>query len=173
MACTSIVQGYEIDCLDSVGGVDTIYVTEFTNVPQANITETSGVISALSCASGTKFYTLQQRKQSAQVDEKLVSSPENGTLYSEQTITFNLKKMTAAMRYTIKSLAVNRLMFIVKDRNGLIKLYGQTTGCDISESTLTTGKAFGDLNGATLTFTGMEPQLSSSLSSAILDTVLV
>ena len=173
MACTSILQGYEIDCLDSIGGIDTIYVTEFTNVPQANITESSGVISALSCASGTKFYTLQQRKQSAQADEKLVSSPENGTLYSEQTITFNLKKMTAAMRYTIKSLAVNRLMFIVKDRNGLIKLYGQTTGCDISESTLTTGKAFGDLNGATLTFTGMEPQLSSSLSSAILDTVLV
>jgi len=173
MSCTTIVQGFEQDCLDSVGGVDVVYVTEFTNVPQANITDSSGVITALSCSSGTKFYTLQVGKNNAQVDEKLVPSAENGTLYVEQTITFNLKKLTAALRYTIKSLAVNRLMFIVKDRNGLIKLYGQTTGCDLGESTLSTGKAFGDLNGATMTFTGMEPQISSSLSSTILDTVLV
>ena len=173
MACTSIIQGYEIDCLDSIGGVDTIYVTEFVNVPQANITESSGVITALSCTSGKKFYTLQMKKNTAQVDEKVVPSPENGTLYYEQTITFNLQKLTAALRHSIKSLAVNRLMFIVKDRNGLIKLYGQTTGCDIGESTMTTGKAFGDMNGATMSFTGMEAQPSSSLSSAILATVLV
>lgn len=173
MACTSIIQGYEIDCLDSIGGVDTIYVTEFTNVPQANITESSGVISALSCTSGKKFFTLQLRKGNAQVDEKIVPNTENGTLYYEQTITFNLKKMTAALRYTIKTLAVNRLMFIVKDRNGLIKLYGQTTGVDIAESTISTGKAMGDLNGVTMTFTGMEPQPSSSLSQSLLDAVLV
>lgn len=173
MACTSILQGYEIDCLDSIGGVDTIYVTEFTNVPQANITESSGVITALSCTSGKKFYTLQLRKNTAQVDEKTVPSPDNGTLYYEQTITFNLNKMTAALKYTLKSLAVNRLMFIVKDRNGLITLYGKTTGCDIGESTVTTGKAFGDLNGATMTFTGMEPQQSPTLSESLLNAVLV
>lgn len=173
MACTSILQGYEIDCLDSIGGVDTIYVTEFTNVPQANITESSGVITALSCSSGKKFYTLQLRKNTAQVDEKAVPSPENGTLYHEQTITFNLNKMTAALKYTLKSLAVNRLMFIVKDRNGLITLYGKTTGCDIGESTVTTGKAFGDLNGATMTFTGMEPLQSPTLSESLLNAVLV
>lgn len=173
MSCTSIIQGYEIDCLDSIGGVDTVYVTEFTNVPQANITESSGVISAMSCSSGKKFWTIQLKKNLAQVDEKIVSSPDNGTLYVEQTITFPLHKMTPALRYTLKTLSVNRLMFIVKDRNGLIKLYGQTTGCDIGESTITTGKAMGDMNGATLTFTGMEPQLASSLSSSILATLTV
>lgn len=173
MSCITIVQGYEIDCLDSIGGVDTIYVTEFTNVPQANITETSGVISALSCSGGKKFWTIQLKKNLAQVDEKIVGSNENGTLYIEQTITFPLHKMTAALRYTLKTLSVNRLMFIVKDRNGLIKLYGQTTGCDIGDSTISTGKSMADMNGANLTFTGMEPQLASSLSSAILATVTV
>lgn len=173
MACTSIIQGYEIDCLDSIGGVDTVYVTEFANVPQANITETSGVITALSCSSGKKFWTIQLKKNLAQVDEKIVGSAENGTLYVEQTITFPLHKMTPALRHTLKTLSVNRLMFIVKDRNGLIKLYGQTTGCDIGDSTISTGKAMGDMNGATLTFTGMEPQLASSLSSVILGTVTV
>lgn len=173
MSCATIINGYEQDCLDSVGGINEIYVTEFTNVPQANITESSGVITAMSCSGGKKFYTLQVGKNNAQMDEKLVPSTENGTLYYEQTLSFNLKKMSAALRNTIKTLAVNRTMWIVKDRNGLIKVYGQTTGMDIGESTLTTGKAFGDLNGATLSFIGMEPQPSSTITQAILNTLLV
>lgn len=172
MACTTIIQGYEHDCLDSVGGIQEVYITEFTNVPQANITESSGVITAMSCSSGKKFYTFQVGKNNAQAIEKAVPSPENGTLYYEQTVTFALKKLTAALRYTFKSLAVNRVMIITKDRNGLIKLYGQTTGCDIGESTMDTGKAFGDMNGATFTFVGMEAQPASTLSQSILTSLL-
>lgn len=172
MACTTIIQGFELDCLDSVGGVKEIYVTEFTNVPQANITASSGVITAMSCSSGKKFYTLQMRKQTAQADEKIVSSPENGTQYVEQTVSFNLHKLSAALRYTVKSLAKNRLMIIVKDANDVIKLYGQTTGCDAGEIVGTTGKANGDANGYTLSFMGMEPDQANTLSQAILTTLL-
>lgn len=173
MSCTAMIQGAEVDCLDSVGGVDTVYITEYANVPQANITESSGVITAMTCSSGKKFWTFQVRKQTAQADEKVTNSAENGTSYVEQTVTFDLHKLTPAMRYTIKTLAVNRLMVIVKDRNGLIKLYGQTTGMDLTAGDLTTGKAFGDKNGVTITLTGMEPNLASSLSSSILATVTV
>lgn len=173
MACTSVVQGEVIDCLDSVGGIDTVYITEFVNVPQANITETSGVISAMTCSSGKKFFTFLVRKQTSTADEKINNSMENGTSFVQQTVTFDLFKLTASMRYTIKTLAVNRLMVIVKDRNGLIKLYGQTTGMDLTAGDLTTGKNFGDKNGATITLTGMEPQLASYLTTAILATVTV
>lgn len=173
MACTSIIQGHVLDCLSSVGGIDEIYITEFTNVPQANITASSGVISAMSCSSGKKFYAFQLRKGTAQADEKSVSSGENGTLYFEQTISFTLPKQSASLRYTFKTLAENRVMIITKDRNGIIKLYGQTTGCDISETTQSTGKAFGDFNGITFSFTGMEPELASTLSSSILATLTV
>lgn len=173
MACTAIVQGHEIDCLNSVGGIQEIYITEFSNVPQANITASSGVISAMSCSSGKKFYTFQLRKGTAEASEKTVVSTENGTLYYEQSVTFTLPKQSAALRYTLKTLAENRVMIITKDRNGIIKLYGQTTGCDIAESTSATGKAFGDFNGVTISFTGMEPELASTLSSSILATVTV
>ena len=172
MACTEILQGYEHDCLSSVGGVEELYVTEFVNVPQANITATSGTISALSTNPSEKFYTLQVGKNNASVEQKIISSPENGTQYYEQTVTFNLKKMTAALRYTVKSLANNRLMIIYKDRNGVIWLLGQTTGMDAGEINGTSGQQFGDLNGYTLTFTGMEPDHASTLSQSLLDGVL-
>lgn len=172
MACTEIIQGYEQDCLDSVGGVEEVYVTEFTNVPQANITAASGTISALSCSGSNKFYTLQVGKNNASVEQKTISSPENGTQYQEQTITFNLKHMTAALRYTVKSLAKNRLMIIYKDRNGKIWLLGQTTGLDAGEINGTSGQQFGDLNGYTLTFVGMEADAASTMSQSVLDGVL-
>jgi hypothetical protein len=173
MACTTIVQGSSIDCLNSIGGIEEIYITEFTNVPQGNITASSGVISAMSCSSGKKFFTFQLKKQTAESTESIVSNVENGTLYFEQKITFTLPKQSASLRYTLKTLAENRCMVITKDRNGIIKLYGQTTGCDISESSFSTGKTFGDFNGATISLTGMEPELASTLSSAILATVTV
>jgi len=171
MACT-IIEGRQIDCRDSVGGVAEIYVTEFTNVPQANITASSGSITALSCLSGKKFFTYQMEKENASFEEKVVSSRENGTLYYEQTLTFNFKKLSAALRNDLHILAQNRLMFIVKDNNGLFRLMGQTNGADIGEASATTGKAFGDLNGYTLTFTGMESQPASFVSQALVTGVL-
>lgn len=172
MSCTTIIQGFEIDCLGSNAGVAEIYVTEFANVPQANITESSGVITAMSCSSGKKFWTIQCKKQTAQADEKVVPSQENGTLYYEQSVALALHKLSASLRYTVKSLAVNRLMIIVKDNNEIIKLFGQTRGCDIGESTASTGKAYGDFNGVNLSFVGMEAQPASTMSQAILTTLL-
>jgi len=173
MACTAIVQGYEHDCLDSLGGIKELYVTEFENVPQANITASSGTISAMSTSGSEKFYTLQVRKKTAQVTQAIVTSPENGTQFIEQTVTFNLHKMTAALRYTVESLAKNRLMIIAKDNNDKIYLLGQTTGLDAGDTTGDSGKAFGDLNGYTLTFKGMEPEQASYMAQSILDSLLV
>jgi len=171
MAC-DIVQGYEILCRDSVGGIKEVYITEFENVPQANITAASGVISAISCNSGTKFYTYQLERENAQYDNNQVGSLENGTNFWESTLTFTMKKMSASMKNSLRVLSENRLMVIVKDANDVYWLMGQTRGVDLLSSTMTSGRAMGDLNGATLTFTGKEPafdnQVTSSLISALL-----
>jgi len=57
-----IINGVEIDCADAIGGVAEIYLTEYTNVPQGNITAASGVITAMTCSSGKKFWTFQLEK---------------------------------------------------------------------------------------------------------------
>lgn len=169
MACT-IIEGRQIDCRDSIGGVAELYAAEYTNISQAAIIASSGTITTFTMNPGKKFYTFQVEKGNAQVDEKVTSSQENGTLYYEQTLTFNMKKLSAAMRNDVHILAQNRTIWIAKDNNGLFRVLGQTGGMDIGDSTLSTGKAFGDLNGATLTFVGMEKEPASYISQALVTT---
>lgn len=172
MAC-NIIQGREIACRDSVGGVIEVYLTEFDNVPQANITSASGVVTAASCSSGKRFFTYILEKENAQFDANDIVSVENGTLFNEQTLTFTLKKMSALLRNNIRTLAQNRLHIIVKDANGIYHWMGQTRGADLTTGNGTTGKAMGDMNGYTLTFVAKEPEAPNTVSSSIVASLQV
>lgn len=162
-----IVQGSTIDCKDSVGGVAEIYLTEFSNVPQANITASSGTISAATCSTGKRFFKYELEKENSQFDPGLISSTENGTTFSESTLTFTMKKMSASTWNNLLTLAYNRLHIIVKDGNGLYWWMGKVNGADLTTAPGTTGKALGDMNGNTLTFVSKEPLPPHTVSAAI------
>lgn len=172
MACT-IINGIEIDCADSVGGIAEIYLTEFTNVPQANITASSGTISAMTCSSGKKFWTFQLEKENAMFTQTPQRILDNGTLHYEQSVELTLKnKMTAARRNALHILLQARLMVIVKDNNGLYQVLGQVYGLDVTAGVGTTGKAFGDMSGYTLTLTGKEASPANFLTASLITALL-
>lgn len=165
MACT-IINGREIDCRDSVGGIEEVYITEWSNV--ASITESSGVVTSISMNSGKKFFTFQLEKENATFDETENASVENGTLFYEGVLSFTTKKMTAAARNAFNILAKNRLMIIFKDRNGSYWLLGRAGGADkVGDNKASTGKAFGDMNGYTLTFTTKEKEPMYSFTGTV------
>lgn len=166
MACP-IVQGREIECRDSVGGVVEVIFTEFTNVPQSNITASSGVITAATCSAGKRFFTLHLEKENAQFDTNIIVSVEGGTTYVESTLTLSLKKMTAAQKNMLLTMAYNRLHVIPKDGNGNRWWMGRQNGVDLTSANGSTGKALGDMNGETLTFVSKEPVTPETVSSAI------
>lgn len=174
MAC-AIAQGSEIDCRDSIGGIAEVYITEYANVPQANITASSGTITAMTCSSTKKFWTFKLEKEVAEFIEKEVASVENGTLYYEQTLNFNMKKMSASNRNNIRNITQNRCLIIVKDNNGKYWLMGQTLGADKVGGTneARSGKAMGDLNGYMLSFLGKEPSPANEVTAALLTTLTV
>ena len=171
MACI-IINGVEIDCADSVGGIAEVYLTEFANVPQANITATSGVITAMSCSSGKKFWTYQMEKENAELTITPQRSVENGTLHYEYSLTFTVKKLNAARRNAFHILLQNRLMVIIKDLNGNYILLGQVYGADATGAEMKTGKAFGDLNGISVTITGKEASYNF-VTASLLTTLTV
>jgi len=172
MAC-NIVQGNEIDCRDSVGGILEVYLTEFANVTQANITSASGVITAAACSTGKRFFTYQLEKENGMIDSKEMISVANGTLYNETTLTFTIKKMSASHRNNIRTLAQNRLHIIVKDANGTYWWIGHTNGADLSAADATSGKAMGDMSGYTLTFNAKEPNALETVSAAIVSSLQI
>ena len=167
----AIIQGYEIPCRNSVGGISEIYLTEIEN--KATLTAVSGVITAFTLSSGKKFWTFKLEKENAEFTEKIVPSVENGTVYYEQEVKFSMKQLSASNRNNISQMVQNRLFIIVKDNNGVYWLLGEVNGCDLGASDGKTGKAMGDLNGYSLTFMGKEPAPAQQVTGTLLATLTV
>ena len=166
MAC-ELMQGNEILCRDGVGGIKELYLANFENI--ASTTISSGVCTGITMVGTTKFYTFQLEKENGQYDNNAIPSVENGTTFWDSTITFTMKKLSASMKNQLNNLAQARLMAIVLDNNGVYWVAGVTLGVDASEMTTTSGKAFGDMGGATLTFVGKEPVNDPTFTGTIGD----
>ena len=165
MACT-LTTGFDLGCRDSVGGIKKLYVTAIENVE--TITSSTGTISAIDMAQGTKFFVYNVEKESAEWTETTTVSVENGTKFSEQVLTVPVTKMTAAKRNELKLLSQNRVAVIVLDRNGVYWLLGENNGMDLLTKEAKTGKAMGDMNGWTLTFNGKEESEAQTVASGII-----
>lgn len=163
MAC-NLTQGFPIDCKNNVGGVKAVYIANKENI--ASITETAGVITALTMDAGTDFYKYDQIKETSNFAEAITTNVQNGTVFYAQTIEVVLNKLQTNTRNEILLLSQATTCVIVEDNNGKYWLLGKVNGLDVTGGGSATGTAFGDRNGYTLTFTGSEPELAVEVSSA-------
>lgn len=164
MAC-ALTQGYTLDCRDSLGGIVEVYFTEAANVSSS--TEASGVITALTKASGKRFWKYELVKDTSMFNQTLTSSVANGTVFYAQELMIVLNKLQVNTRNEILLLAKNSLVAVVKDSNGLYWYLGKTRGIDLTAGTAGSGTAQGDRSGFSLTFTGSEPALAPSVESSV------
>jgi hypothetical protein len=74
--------------------------------------------------------------------------------------------MNATNRNEFQVLAKNRLHIAFKDNNDECHLLGYQRGCDLTAGTEDSGKALGDRNGYSFTFTGKEDSLALNMSTA-------
>jgi len=164
MPC-ALTQGYTLDCRDSLGGLTEVYFIESANV--TSTTEASGVITALTKATGKKFYKYELVKGTSSFVENINSSVENGTIFYQQELTLVLNKLQVNTRNEILLLSKNLLEAVVKDNNGNFWYLGLTRGLDVTAGSAQSGTAEGDRSGYTLTFTGKEPALAQNVGSAV------
>ncbi|CAB5218026.1 hypothetical protein UFOVP208_40 [uncultured Caudovirales phage] len=169
MPC-SLTQNYNLDCRDSVGGLKEVYFIETPNITA--ITEASGVVTAITKTSGTKFYKYQLVKQTSMFEDALTVNEENGTLYSAQKLSIVLNKMQANTRNEILLLGKNLITAIAADRNGKYFLLGATNGLVVKTAKGETGTKMGDRNGYLIEFDGSEPLMAQEVSSSIITGLL-
>ena len=170
MACI-LTQGNSLPCRDSVGGIAEIYIAELAN--KATLTTTSGVITAFTMASTKKFWTYFVEKEDASFTDTTTVSAEAGTKFNEQGGTFTIKQMNSSNRNELDILAKNKVMLIAKDNNGVYWLYGEANGLDVVTIAATSGKAYGEMNGYTITFAGKEVAPAKAVTSALMATLTV
>ena len=166
MSC-NLIQGVAIQCRDGVSGIKEILITEF--VGNESITETSGLITAMSLNPGKKFWTYNVVKEDAELVETETGSIESGTTFYDQALTFTVKKLNSHDRYGLRLLTQNRVYIIVKDNNDIYWLLGRENGCDkVGANEARTGKLMGDFGGYNVALMGKEPEPFIGVDSSII-----
>ncbi|CAB4153037.1 hypothetical protein UFOVP617_47 [uncultured Caudovirales phage] len=165
MAC-ALTQGYTLDCKDSIGGIKAVWFIAAGDV--SAVTEVSGVVTAITKASGKVFYKYQLVKNSSSLTENINANIQNGTIFYAQELAIMLNKMQANTRNEILLLAKNNLLAVVEDANGKYWLLGKQNGLDITAGSSATGTAQADKNGYALTFSGGEKELAPEVTSSLI-----
>lgn len=168
MSC-ALTQGFTLDCKDSLGGIKSVrFATLADWIAQTPVYGASGVVTVTPV--GNAFWKYEQLKETSSLTETINSSVQNGSVYYTPEVLVVLSKLAATKRNEIKLLAQNRLVAIV-ETNDEVPTYwvvGCTTGLEVSAGTSASGTAYADLQGYSITFSGMEaaPMFSISASDA-------
>jgi hypothetical protein len=155
MACI-LNTGYSIGCRDNIGGIQEVYIGDYNGDTLTFILGVDDIIGTFS-AGTSSFYSFEQEIETGSFNQTGQFSTENGTSFYEQTLELTVHKMDAALRNQIKILGQGKWRVLIKDQRGKYWLMGAQNPVRLSAATPGLGKAYGDLNGAILTFMGKEP----------------
>ena len=166
MACGILSKGRGLDCNRISGGVKFIYFgvyDEFTApIDTTGIVQASGEITDIEMGSNV-LYRYTTPLGVASVTETITGSTENGTIFYTPTVNVLLNKLTKEDQNEIKLLGQTKVVIFAqlneKLANGhdVIIGLGVTNGMALNAGTMDSGASFGDRNGYTLTFDGLEP----------------
>jgi len=155
MACSLTITGRSLPCRDALGGVKKVWIGSFTDgIWGAVGASTPGEIDDSTAALALEDFV--SPKNSSSLTQTINSSVENGTVFYTQVLSLVCNKPVSADIVEIQNLAKGRLAVVVQDNNDNYFVIGHTRGAELTGGSLTTGTAFGDLNGFTLEFTGEE-----------------
>ena len=170
MACELTV-GHSIDCRDYIGGIKAVYLSNFDNM--TSYAETAGTMTSMTQVALSSFFTYNLEKENGSFLEAQEGSIETGSNMYTGTLSFTVKKLSAALVQELKLVALSRLWIIIKDNNDNYFSFGAEFGADMLSSEAGTGVAFGDMNGATLNFSSKEKNPMILIPQAVIDTLTV
>jgi len=109
MSTCDITSGFTLGCRDNTGGIANLYILSgsITSVTDAS----EGLISGIT-GSG-EFYKFELFRQTSDFTEAITSTPENGTVFYEQTLNAVFFKLQSSTRNQVKVLAQNPNLKII------------------------------------------------------------
>lgn len=170
MSCSATLSGLARDCAASMGGIAEVLIANFDDV--SAVTLTSGKVSAITMVSSAKFKKYAFRKGTGSMTSTLNTDPANGVNYVSTDLVMQFNKMETTKRVELAALAVNELMVIVKDCNGLYWLLGYDEAVTASAGDGQTGQARGDANRYTITLQDNSHEFPYEVESSVISTIL-
>jgi hypothetical protein len=169
MACTALTKGRGLDCNRISGGVKNIYFGVYDKfvspITTTGIVQASGEITDIEMVAGTGsgLFRYTTPLGVASITETITGSRDNGTIFYTPTVNVILNRLTKEDQNEIKLLGQTKVVVFAElnatlaNGHNVIVGLGVTNGMELNTGTIDSGTAFGDRNGYTLTFDGLEP----------------
>lgn len=162
MACTALTRGRGLDCNRISGGVKKIFFSVYDpNVSYTYDGSNPLEIDAIDWNS-TTIYEYVMPLGVASITDTITGSRENGTIFYTPTVNIMLNRLTKEDQNEIKLLGKSKVRIFAQLNQQLANGHdvfialGMANGLELNAGTMDTGAAFGDRNGYTLTFDGLE-----------------
>ncbi len=165
MSC-ELLSGYNSfnEC-DAQGGVASWYAFDRKNLE--SYTRTDGRITALTLKAGKFAYEFIVEQETSSFTDTATGERANRAYAREQSATIVLHGNTDEMIESLDSMARGRTVWVAKLNDGTYEVLFLDNGGKVSDAR-TSGTAFEDLNGNTLTITGKETKKAPKIDSAII-----
>ena len=165
MGCTALTKGRGLDCNRISGGVKFIYfgvLDQFTApIETVGLPVTAGEVTDLEMGANDLYrYTMPLGV--ASITDTIVGSRENGTIYYTPTAQVLFNRLSKEDQNQVKLLGSTKVVVFAQLNQqttlgtDIIVAMGVVNGMELNAGTIDSGAAWGDKNGYTLTFDGME-----------------
>ena len=167
MACGLLTKGRGLDCNRISGGVKFIYFGVYDQfdapIDGTGIVEVDGEVTDIEMGSNI-LYRYAMPLGVASLTDTIVGSRENGTIYYTPTVQVLFNRLTKEDQNQVKLLGATKVVIFAQlnqqlaNGNDVIVCLGRVNGMELNAGTMDSGAAWGDKNGYTLTFDGMETE---------------
>jgi len=164
MSC-KLTNGINLKDCDTPGGVSESYFINIEDVDTLTVTDFQ--VSALTLKSTAKAYKIAFEPQTSNFASNAVGSVENSSAAFEQTCEIKINKVDNNVLAQIDALTKGRHLVIIKKADGTYEMYFHEGGAKFFAN-YTTGTAFEDPSGVTLTATHRQPSNMLLVSATVM-----
>ena len=166
MACTNLTKGRGLDCARISGGVKYVYFgvyDTFTSpIAGTGIVVVNSEVTDIEMDATTGLYRYRVPRGSTTANETITGNTDNGTLFYTPQVSMVLNKLTVEDQNEIKLLGQTQVVIFCQlnaqlaNGHDVIIALGVSNAMSLNAGTADSGAAFGDRNGYTLTWDGIE-----------------
>ena len=164
MACTNLTKGRGLDCNRVSGGVKYIYFSVYDEIASyAYDAVDKSSIDTIDFG-GNTIYRYTVPRGSTTVTDTITGNTDAGTIFYNPVVNMVLNRLTHQDQQEIKLLGQTQVRIFAQlnaqlaNGHDVIVALGMSNGMSLNAGTADSGAAFGDRNGYTLTFDGLEAE---------------
>lgn len=174
MACSNLTAGFTLDCNESNGGIDKIFIANGPVQSISTVTGNSGIVDEIVVGgqplTPNDFFVFEVPRQTSSITETHTVNQANGTLFYDQALSMVFNKMEAAKRNQLLLIGqATNMVVVAKDNNGKYWSIGLERGAYMTAGTSVSGTAYGDRNGYEITISGAELNPMYEVASGIVE----